>query len=169
MDEVESFPLVSRRELVGLGIASGVALVAGATTEAVAKAPWEREFWATDLGPEYNAAFQFAIKNNFKSGPGFWAVAYPEDNFAGDPVLIGKPVLMPKPATGTMPGGWGAKAGSIVVGSGVVLRLVHTVNGQDTHVTLLPCESMAQVAGLGIADGQPTWKLYPAGDLRPPY
>ena len=68
-----------------------------------------------------------------------------------------------------MPRGWGSKAGSIVVGPAAVLRLIHKVNEQDSHITLLPHESMAQVGAIGIADGQSSWKLYPAGDLRPPY
>ena len=124
------------------------------------------------MSPELKAAYMFAIKKNpVRSGPGFWAVAYPDDNFAGDPVLIGKLPLasLPTPQTGAMPPGWGAKAGSIVAGPSAVLRVVHKVNDQDVHVTLLPGESMAAMRALGIVDGVSSWKLYPAFDLRPPY
>ena len=123
------------------------------------------------MSPEMKAAFTFAIKKDVRCGPGFFAVLYPEDKFAGDPVLIGKPPLLsfPKPQAGTMPVGWGAKSGSIVVGPSAVLRLIHKVNGQDVHVTLLPCESMAAMRTVGINDAVSSWKLYFAFDLRPPY
>jgi hypothetical protein len=164
MSEAELLPLVDRRKVMGIGIAAGVALATGPTENAVAKPPAVR-----DLSPEVKAAFEFAIKKNFKSGPGYWAVAYSDDNFAGEPLLVGTPVFFQKPQEGTMPHGWGSKTGSIVVGPGAVLRLIHRINGQDSHITLLPCESMAQVGAMGIVDGQCSWKLYPAGDLRPPY
>jgi len=123
------------------------------------------------LSPELEAAYAFAIKNNWKSGPGYWAVSYSQDNFAGEPLLIGDQHLATmKPQSGDMPRGWGAKSGSIVVGIRAVLRLVYTVNSQDVHVTLLPGESMADVVRtVGIADGVSSWKLFPAGDLKPPY
>jgi hypothetical protein len=160
MDEVP----ISRRMIIGGGIATGLAIATGPTKIAMAKGPAESE-WS----PEFNAAFEFAIKKTFKSGRGYWAVAYMDDNFAGEPVLIGNPQLMPKPQAGAMPAGWGSKAGSIVVGPATVLRLVHKVNGQDIHITLLPFESMAKVGDIKIADAQSSWKLYPAGNLRPPY
>ena len=164
MNGAESQPSMNRRSVVCLGIATGAALAAGSTENAWAKGPAVR-----DMSPEFKAAYEFAIQKSFKSGPGFWAVAYSEDNFAGEPLLVGAPVLLPKPQAGSMPRGWGAKAGSIVVGAGAVLRLVHRVDGRDSHVTLLPCESMAQVGDMGYVDGEISWKLYPDGDLRPPY
>lgn len=160
MDEVT----ISRRTIMRAGVATGVVLGTGSSKNAIAKSPAEPG-WT----PEFTAAFDFATKKNFKSSRGYWAVAYPDDNFAGDPFLVGTPVMITKPQAGTMPAGWGSKAGSIVVGPATVLRLIHKVNGQDSHVTLLPWESMAQIGAIGIVDGQSSWKLYPAGDLRPPY
>jgi hypothetical protein len=160
MDEIP----ISRRKLLGAGIATGLALATGPTRSTLAKPLAESE-WS----PEFRAAFDFANKKTYKSGRGYWAVAYLDNNFAGEPVLIGNPQLMPKPQDGAMPAGWGSKTGSIVVGPATVLRLIHSVNGQATHVTLLPWESMAKVGDLYIADGQCSWKLYPAGNLRPPY
>jgi hypothetical protein len=165
----EHVALVSRRNALGVGIATGVLFAIDPAKDAVAKSPFE-----SDLSPESKAAFDFAIAQNWKSGPGFYAVAYTEDNFGGDPLLVGTPAFMQKPQTGTMPDGWGSKAGSIVVGAGAVLRLFHKVDGRkvdgrESHTTLLPGESLAQVNPLGIGAGACSWKLYPAGDLRPPY
>jgi hypothetical protein len=154
---------ISRRKVVGGGIATGLMLATGATNNAVAKAPWSHE------SPEAEAAYMFAIKHGWRRGPGYWAVIYAGDTFTGEPKLIGDPQLIPKPQVGTMPLGWGTESGSIVVGPSAVFRLIHKVNGQDAHITLLPSESMAKVGDIKIADGQPSWKLYPAGDLKPPY
>jgi hypothetical protein len=159
MDEVP----ISRRQVMEAGIATGLALATGATNNVMAKAPWSHE------SPEFESAYMFAIKQGWRRGPGYWAVIYAGDTFTGEPKLIGDPQLIPKPQSGTMPLGWGAKSGSIVVGASAVLRLIHKVNGQDTHITLLPYESMAKVGDFKIVDGQSSWKLYPAGDLRPPY
>ncbi len=164
MHDPEGLPSISRRTVMGLGFATTVAIAAGSTKNALAKAPSER-----DLSPEFKAAFSFAVKKDFLAGPGHWAVIYPGDAFTGEPVLIGNPKLYPKPQAGTMPAGWGSATGSIVVGPSVVLRLIYKVNGQDAYITLLPYESMAQVGAIGIADGQSSWKLYLAADLRPPY
>jgi hypothetical protein len=149
---------------MGAGIATGLAIAIGPTNNAMAKAPSKRK-----ESSEFEAAYMFAIKQSFLAGPGYWAVIYAGDNFTGEPTLIGKPKLNMKPQTGTMPLGWGAESGSIVVGASAVLRLIHKVNGRDKHITLLPFESMAKVGDIKIADGQSSWKLYPAGDLRPPY
>ena len=154
---------ISRRRVVGVGVATGLVLAAGATNSALAKAPWSHE------SPESEAAYMFAIKQGWKRGPGYWAVIYSGDSFTGEPTLIGEAQLMPKPQSGAMTAGWGTETGSIVVGPSAVLRLFHKINGQDTHVTLLPFESLAKVGDLKIADGQSAWKLYPAGELRPPY
>jgi hypothetical protein len=148
---------------MGAGIATSLVLASGATNDAFAKAPWSHE------SPEAEAAYMFAIKQGWRRGPGYWAVIYTGDTYTGEPKLIGDAQLIPKPQSGTMPPGWGAESGSIVAGPSAVLRLIHKVNGQDTHITLLPGESLAKVGDLKIADGQPTWKLYPAGDLKPPY
>jgi hypothetical protein len=164
MNGIEASPPISRRKVMGLGFATGVALATGPTKNALGKAPSVR-----DLSPEFKAAFEFAVQKSFRSGMGYWAVIYPDDAFTGEPVLIGNPQLRPKPQAGAMPAGWGSATGSIVVGRSAVLRLFHRVNGQDAHITLLPYESMAQVGVIGIVDGKSTWKLYPAGDLRPPY
>ena len=48
---------ISRRKLVGAGIATGFGIAAGPTKIALAKAPAESE-WS----PEFSAAFDFAIK-----------------------------------------------------------------------------------------------------------
>jgi hypothetical protein len=120
--------------------------------------------------PQLSAAFFVAVKRDVRySTNGCYAVLYPENQFAGEAVLIGQPRLITKSDSGTVPNGWGAKAGSLVVGPGAVLRLIHKVNGQDVHVTLLPSESMAEVGTLGIADGVASWKLFPPNKLRPPY
>ncbi len=162
-------PSISRRTAIGLGVTSGWALASLSTEDMLAKnlpdAPEIR-----DLSPQFKAAYVFAIKKNpFKNGPGYWAVSYAEDNFTGEPLLIGDPVFIPKPQAGAMPQGWGAKTGSIVVGPDAVLRLVHKVNNEDVHVTLLPYESMADLRTLAITDGISTWKLFPAHKLQPPY
>jgi hypothetical protein len=154
---------ISRRKVMGAGIATGLALATGSTNSVMAKAPWSHE------SPEFESAYMFAIKQGWRRGPGYWAVIYAGDTFTGEPKVIGDPQLIPKPQAGTMPLGWGAESGSIVVGPSAVLRLIHKVNGQDTHITLLPYESMAKIRDIKIADGQSSWKLYPAGDLRPPY
>jgi hypothetical protein len=157
---------ISRRTAIGLGVASGLAFASFPAEDLLGKTPPT----APDTSPEFKAAYMFAIKKDvFRNGPGFWAVAYPDDKFAGEPVLIGNPVLIPKPQAGAMPRGWGAKAGSIIVGPDAVLRLVHKVNDQDVHVTLLPFESMADVRAMGITDGVSSWKLFPAHKLQPPY
>jgi len=161
MDEVS----ISRRKVMGVGIATGLALAVAPTNNVMAKAPWAKP----DESPEFESAYMFAIKQGWKRGPGYWAVIYTGDTFTGEPKLIGDAQLIPKPQAGTMPLGWGAESGSIVVGPSAVLRLIHKVNGQDTHITLLPRESMAKIRDIKIADGQSSWKLYPAGDLRPPY
>jgi hypothetical protein len=148
---------------MGAGIATGLALATGPTNSVMAKAPWSKE------SREFESAYMFAIKQGWRRGPGYWAVIYTGDTFSGEPKLIGAPQLIPKPQAGTMPVGWGAESGSIVVGASAVLRLIHKVNGQDTHITLLPFESMAKIGDVKIAGGQSSWKLYPAGDLRPPY
>jgi hypothetical protein len=160
---------ISRRTAIGFGVASGLALASFPAEDLLAKTPPGLQ--ERDMSPELKAAYTFAIKKDVRCGPGYFAVLYPDDNFAGDPVLIGKPPLLsfPKLQAGTMPFGWGAKSGSIVVGPSAVLRLIHKVNDQDVHVTLLPCESMAAMRTVGINDGVSSWKLYPAGDLRPPY
>jgi hypothetical protein len=165
----ETTPPVSRRTAIGFGVASGLALASFPAEDLRGKTPpglQERE-----MSPELKAAYTFAIKKDVRCGPGYFAVLYPDDNFAGDPVLIGKPPLLsfPKLQAGTMPLRWGAKAGSIVVGPSAVLRLVHKVNDQDVHITLLPCESMAAMRTVGINDGVSSWRLYFTGDLRPPY
>jgi hypothetical protein len=154
---------ISRRKVMGAGIATGLALTTGSSNSVMAKAPWEHQ------GPEYESAFNFAIKQSWRCGQGYWAVIYAGDTFTGKPKLIGDPPLIPKPQEGTMPLGWGTEAGSIVVGAAAVLRLFHKINGQDTHITLLPFESMAKVGDIKIPDGQSSWKLYPVRDLRPPY
>jgi hypothetical protein len=155
---------ISRRTAIGFGAASGLGLATFSSKDVLGKVPFHRE-----LSPELEAACAFAIKSNWKSGPGYWAVAYSDDNFTGEPLLIGNPQLNPKPQSGTMPRGWGAKTGSIVVGVSAVLRLIHNVNGQDVHVTLLPCESLAELRTVAITDGASSWKLFPAHDLKPPY
>jgi hypothetical protein len=159
MDEVP----ISRRHIMGAGIATGLALATGPSNNVVAKAPWSHE------SAEFESAYMFAIKQGWRCGQGYWAVIYTGDTFTGEPKLIGDPPLIPKRQAGTMPLGWGAESGSIVVGASAVLRLIHKVDGQDTHITLLPFESMAKISGIKIADGQSSWKLYPAGDLKPPY
>jgi hypothetical protein len=155
---------ISRRKVIGAGIATGLALSTGQSNIVMAKVPWKPED-----SPEYDSAFDFVIKQNWRAGPGYWAVIYAGDSYTGQPTLIGEPRLMPKPQAGTIPVGWGAQSGSIVVGSSAVLRLFHKVDGQDTHITLLPFEQLAKVDALKITDGQSSWKLYPAGELRPPY
>jgi len=100
---------------------------------------------------------------------GCFAVLFSENKFDGDPIVLGKPRLFAKADAGSVPKGWGAKSGSVVVGPNAVLRLIHKVNNEDVHVTLLPEESMADVATLAIADGTATWKLFVAGKLQPPY
>lgn len=164
METPELLTMMSRRKAMGLGIASGVVIAADSTESAMAKGPFEPSW-----GPEYKAAFDFVIQQNWKGGVGIWAVAYSEDNFAGEPFLVGTPAFRQKTQAGEMPRGWGATAGSIVVGSGTVLRLFHQVSGQEARITLLPCESIASASAMGIVDGQSNWKLYPTGDLRPPY
>jgi hypothetical protein len=161
----ERTPPISRRTAMGFGVASGLALASASTDDAFGKTP----FGPPDETPQLKAAFEFAIKSNWKSGPGYWAVSYSDDNFTGEPLLIGNPQLMPKPQSGTMPRGWGSKTGSIVVGPSAVLRLIHKADGQDVHVTLLPYESMADLHTVGITDGASSWKLFPAADLKPPY
>ena len=161
MDEVP----IGRRTVMGVGIATGLALATGPANNVMAKAPWKKP----DESPECEAAYMFAIKQGWRRGPGYWAVIYTGDTFTGEPKLIGDAQLMPKPQAGTMPLGWGAESGSIVVGPSAVLRLIHKVNGHDTHITLLPFESMAKVGDIKVADGQSSWKLYPARELRPPY
>jgi hypothetical protein len=165
----ETSPHVTRRTAIGLGVASGLALASFPADELLGKTPHGLQ--ERDMSPEMKAAFTFAIKKNPLCGPGFFAVLYPEDHFAGDPVLIGKPPLLsfPKLQAGTMPPGWGAKSGSIVVGPSAVLRLIHKVNDQDVHITLLPYESMAAIRTVGINDGASSWKLYFAFDMQPPY
>jgi hypothetical protein len=160
---------VSRRTAIGFGVASGLALASLPAEDLLGKTP--PSIQERDMSPELKAAYTFAVKKNPLCGPGYFAVLYPDDNFAGDPVLIGKPPLLsfPKLQAGTMPPGWGAKSGSIVVGPSAVLRLIHKVNDQDVHITLLPCESMATVRSVGINDGVSSWKLYFAFDMRPPY
>ena len=155
----------SRRTAIGLGVASGLALAGVPAEDLLGKTPPS----SPDTSPEFKAAYMFAIKKDvFRNGPGFWAVAYPDDKFAGEPVLIGNPVLIPKAQAGAMPRGWGAKAGSIIVGPDAVLRLIHKVNDQDVHVTLLPFESMADMRTTAITDGVSSWKLFPAHKLQPP-
>jgi hypothetical protein len=162
----ETAPPINRRTALGLGVASGLALASFPAEDLLGKTP----FSPPPESPEFKAAYMFAIKKDpLHAGPGFWAVAYPDDKFAGDPVLIGDPVFIPKSQAGTMPRGWGAKAGSIIAGPSAVLRLIHKVNGQDVHVTLLPFESMAEMRAMGIADGVSSWKLFPANKLQPPY
>jgi hypothetical protein len=157
---------VDRRAVIGLGVASGLALASLPTADVFGKTREE----VPEKDPQLSAAFFVAVKRDVRySTNGCYAVLYPENQFAGDPVVIGQPRLITKFDSGTVPNGWGAKAGSIVVGQGAVLRLIHKVNGQDVHVTLLPSESMAEVSTLGIADGVASWKLYPANKLRPPY
>src|SRR6187551_1569013 len=106
---------ISRRTIVGVGIATGLALAASATSDALAKAPWSHE------GPEFEAAYMFAIKQGWRRGPGYWAVIYTGDSFTGEPKLIGDAQLIPKPQSGAMPVGWGVETGSIVVGASAVL------------------------------------------------
>ena len=160
----EIVPLFSRRMAIGLGVASGVAFAIASTEKAFGKAP------SGPPDPQLKAASEFAIKSNWKSGPGYWAVCYSGDNFTGEPQLIGDPhLLTQKPQAGTMPRGWGSKTGSIVVGLTPVLRLLHKINGQDLQVTLLPGESMADLRLVGLTDDDWSWKLFPAGNLQPPY
>jgi hypothetical protein len=157
---------ITRRTAIGCGVASGLALASASTEEAFGKAP----SISSKMSPELTAACDFAIKTNWKSGPGYWAVAYSGDNFTGDAQLIGdQHLLTQKPQAGTMPRGWGSKTGSIVVGVRAVLRLIHQVNGQDVHVTLLPHESMADLRTVGLTDDVTTWKLFPDSNLKPPY
>src|SRR4051812_21983316 len=149
----ETAPPISRRTAIGFGVASGLALASFPAEEMLGKTP-PRGLQEKDMSPELKAAYLFAIKKDpVHNGPGFWAVAYPDDKFAGDPVLIGKSPLLsfPKPQAGAMPSGWGAKSGSIVAGPSAVLRVVHKVNEQDVHITLLPGESMASMRALGIS------------------
>ena len=141
MHDPEGLPSISRRTVMGLGFAT--------TVRACRRLDKKRTGESTvggHLSPEFKAAFSFAVKKDFLAGPGHWAVIYPGDAFTGEPVLIGNPKLYPKPQAGTMPAGWGSATGSIVVGPSVVLRLIYKVNGQDAYITLLPYESMAQVA-----------------------
>lgn len=156
---------LSRRAAIGLGVASGLALASFAAEDLLAKAPPK----SADMDPHLAAAWKFAMKSGLRAGNGYWAISYSEDKFAGEPLLFTKPSFLPKPQTGAMPNGWGAKAGSIVVGPSAVLRLVHKVNGQDVHVTLLPEEMMSDMRTMGISDGQCSWKLFPVGNLHPPY
>jgi hypothetical protein len=157
---------VDRRAVIGFGVASGLALASFPAADVFGKTQPE----APEKDPQLSAAWFAAVKRDARySTNGLYAALYPENKFAGDPVLIGQPRLITKPDSGTVPNGWGAKAGSIVVGPGAVLRLIHKVNGQDVHVTLLPDESMAEVGTLGITDGLASWKLFPANKLRPPY
>ncbi len=155
---------ISRRVALGAGFATGLVLATGTTQSVSAKIPWKPE-----ESPEYAVAFDFVIKQNWRAGPGYWAVIYAGDSFKGKPTLIGDPQLMPKAQAGTVPIGWGAESGSIVVGASAVLRLFHKIDGQDTHITLLPFEQFAKVDTFKLTDGQSSWKLYPAGELRPPY
>ena len=160
---------ITRRAALGFGVASGLAIASLPTEDALGKPPSFLKDW--DWSPELKAASAFALKTDLRCGPGYWAVAYADDKFAGEPLLIGKQALLskPQPQSGTMPTGWGIKSGSIVAGPSAVVRLIHKVNGQDVHVTLLPGESMANMSTMAIADGISSWKLYPTVDLRPPY
>jgi len=158
-------PSINRRTAIGLGVASGLALANVSTEELLGKSPPSTEIF----GQQAAAAWQFATKISYKCAAGYFVVLYSDDNFAGEPLLLTKPELLPKPQSGSMPAGWGAKTGSIVVGPGAVLRLIHKVNDLDAHITLLPGESMADTRTVGIADGASSWKVFPAGNLHPPY
>ena len=127
MDEVP----ISRRLVMGAGIATGLAIATGPTNNATAKAPWSHE------SAESESALMFAMKQSWRCGQGYWAVIYTGDTFTGEPKLIGDLPLIPKPQAGTMPPGWGTESGSIVVGAAAVLRLIHKVNGQDIRLAFL--------------------------------
>jgi hypothetical protein len=157
-------PSINRRTAIGLGVVSGLALT-NVSTEVLGKSPPS----AGAVDQHAAAAWQFATKISYKCAAGYFVVLYSDDNFAGEPLLLTKPELLPKPQSGSMPAGWGAKSGSIVVGPGAVLRLIHKVNDLDAHITLLPGESMADTRTVGIADGASSWKVFPAGNLHPPY
>ena len=80
----EIVPLFSRRMAIGFGVASGIAFASALTEDVFGKAP----LWSAPE-PQLKAASEFAIKSNWKSGPGYWAVSYSGDNFTGEPQLIG--------------------------------------------------------------------------------
>jgi hypothetical protein len=161
----ENGRLLGRRVAIGLGVASGLTFAGAASGDAFGKSP----LWSAP-DPQLKAASEFALKSNWKSGPGYWAVSYSGDHFAGVPQLLGDPQLLTqKPQAGTMPSGWGLESGSIVVGRSAVLRLVHQVHGREVHVTLLPGETMADMQLAGLGDGAWSWKLYPVANLQPPY
>jgi hypothetical protein len=59
MDDVP----ISRRKVVGVGIAAGLALATGSTNSVTAKAPWSHE------SPEFEAAYMFAIPRDCEHLP----------------------------------------------------------------------------------------------------
>jgi hypothetical protein len=74
---------IHRRAAIGLGVASGLALASFPTAEAFGKAPTGNE----EKDPHLAAAWFFAIKRDVRySTNGHYAVLYPENTFAGDPV-----------------------------------------------------------------------------------
>lgn len=155
---------MSRRSAIRIGVASGLAL-ASFPADLFGQTPRD----SRDMDPHLGAAWEFAVKSSVKCLNGYWVVLYPDDKFAGDPLLLTKPELAMKPQSGTMPVGWGAKAGSIVVGPNAVLRLIHNANNQDANITLLPTEVMADMRVVRTMGGISTWQLFPANKLRPPY
>ena len=62
MDEVP----ISRRLVMGAGIATGLALATSPANNVMAKAPWKKP----DESPECEADYMFAIKQGWRRGPG---------------------------------------------------------------------------------------------------